>query len=709
MSTNHGIEISQDGKIAYVVNQNEFRVIDITDPSNLRLLAHINNSNSGQTIGGHRLAISSDERYAFTSFGQIIVISNIQAWDGNTPPPDDKNTLAYVNETVIPNSAGGWPHRSTSHIELRTVGGKDYAYYADYHSGLVIFDVTDVNNPIFLGAHTRLQGLINQATISIDISRDGSTAYVINSGPHWGALSILDISDLSSTTYNPQGVGHNVGVKTHFTSTSLTEQVIFREWTEAITLSSNEDIAFVGSNGGIKIIDLSDTNNQSFYNTTGGAVRQITLSPDGNTAYVSADFGGADILDISDPFNPQLIQNVKNLNKYSKGNAISPDQSTLLLAHHGGALEAFDAGKSSLLSDNSDTVSITVNNINDSPTGSVAIIGTSEQGEVLTASNSLADVDGLGSISYQWNRDGSAISGATASTYTLMQADVGSVITVTANYTDGQGTAESVTSLATSVVANVNDAATGAVTISGTPTQGEVLTASNSLADVDGLGPISYQWNRDRTAISGATSSTYTLLQADVDSTITVTATFTDGFGTAESVTSSATSGVANVNDSPTGQLSISGIPVFSNTLTADTSSIADPDGLGGFTYQWKAEGINIVGATNASYQLSSENVENFESITVAASYTDQGGTSESLTSNSIIAGHVDLDSNGILDGSNWKSYRIYDLAKDNPYIRDKKNRKYSILGQKWRSSSPVQAVVNPSRYHVRMLDYLAK
>ena len=99
---------------------------------------------------------------------------------------------------------------------------------------------------------------------------------------------------------------------------------------------------------------------------------------------------------------------------------------------------------------------------------------------------------GLGTISYQWNRDGVAVSGATDATYTLTQADVGTAITVTASYTDtplnNAGTAESVTSAATAQVANVNDAPTGTVTISGTATEDQVLTASNTLADEGGQG-----------------------------------------------------------------------------------------------------------------------------------------------------------------------------------------------------------------------------
>tara|TARA_Y100001968_G_scaffold330550_1_gene382741 strand:+ start:181 stop:1197 length:1017 start_codon:yes stop_codon:yes gene_type:complete len=79
-----------------------------------------------------------------------------------------------------------------------------------------------------------------------------------------------------------------------------------------------------------------------------------------------------------------------------------------------------------------------VNNQNDAPTGSVTISGTVTQGQTLTTANTLADADGLGNISYQWKRASAVISGATSSTYSLFQADVGSAITVTASYTDEQ-------------------------------------------------------------------------------------------------------------------------------------------------------------------------------------------------------------------------------------------------------------------------------
>ncbi|MGY4879726.1 hypothetical protein ACLUEY_17845, partial [Vreelandella aquamarina] len=116
--------------------------------------------------------------------------------------------------------------------------------------------------------------------------------------------------------------------------------------------------------------------------------------------------------------------------------------------------------------------------------------GTATEDEVLTASNNLNDEDGLGTVTYQWLRDGNEITDATNTTYTLTQADVGAEISVRASYTDQQDTAEAVTSAATDSVANVNDAPTGSVTISGDAVEDQTLTASNSLTDEDGKGTV---------------------------------------------------------------------------------------------------------------------------------------------------------------------------------------------------------------------------
>ncbi len=277
------------------------------------------------------------------------------------------------------------------------------------------------------------------------------------------------------------------------------------------------------------------------------------------------------------------------------------------------------------------TLTINVTPVNDLPTGNVLISGTATQNQTLTASNSLADVDGLGTIIYQWLAAGTVIPGATGSTLRLTQAQVGKSITVKASYTDLQGTAESVTSSATTAVVNVNDAPTGSVLITGTAIQGQTLTASNTIGDIDGLGAISYQWLSDGTLISGVTGPNYTLGQTDVGKAISVNASYIDGFNTTENVTSSATSLVIHQNNAPNGGVSITGIATQNAVLFANVSTLTDLDGVGVINYQWLANGSEITGATGSSYTLSQSQVG--KSITVKASYVDGYGTNETVVS----------------------------------------------------------------------------
>jgi hypothetical protein len=165
------------------------------------------------------------------------------------------------------------------------------------------------------------------------------------------------------------------------------------------------------------------------------------------------------------------------------------------------------------------------------------ISGAATQGQILSAGKDLVST---GSVSYQWLGNGQPISGNTGNTLVLGQAQVGKTISVTATYSINGGTPASATSDPTVSVANINDLPTGAVNITGTAMQGQTLTAANTLDDLDGLGTISYQWSAGGTPITGATSNTLVLGQAEVGKTITVTASYTDTFSHAESVSSAA-------------------------------------------------------------------------------------------------------------------------------------------------------------------------
>ena len=138
------------------------------------------------------------------------------------------------------------------------------------------------------------------------------------------------------------------------------------------------------------------------------------------------------------------------------------------------------------------TFTVTVNAVNDAPVGLVTIDNiTPAVGDTLTASNTLADADGLsGPISYQWYLDGVALGGATGNTYTVVPADVGGVITVVASYTDDQGTFESVSSAPTAAVTNVNNAPVIGGGSAGAVTE-DVDPDSDGLLEVGGVLSIS--------------------------------------------------------------------------------------------------------------------------------------------------------------------------------------------------------------------------
>ena len=107
-------------------------------------------------------------------------------------------------------------------------------------------------------------------------------------------------------------------------------------------------------------------------------------------------------------------------------------------------------------------------NVNDPPVGVPLVIGTAvENGTVTVDASGISDPDGLGTFSFQWQRNGIDISGATGTSYMAVNADVGLPLDVVVSYVDARGTAESVSSAKTAPVVNVNDAPTGAVLITG--------------------------------------------------------------------------------------------------------------------------------------------------------------------------------------------------------------------------------------------------
>ena len=196
---------------------------------------------------------------------------------------------------------------------------------------------------------------------------------------------------------------------------------------------------------------------------------------------------------------------------------------------------------------------------------------------------------GTGTLTYQWKKGGTAISGATASTYTTpttVAGDNGSSFTVTITNSVGN-----VTSNAATLTVNVPPSITTqpvshTVTVEQTATF--TVTATSS-------GTLTYQWKKNGTAISGATAASYTTpatVAGDNGASFTVTVT-----GNSGNITSSAAILTVNVPPSVTTQ------PVSKTVTAGQTATFTvTAAGTAPLTYQWKKNGTAISGATSASY-----------------------------------------------------------------------------------------------------------
>ena len=287
-------------------------------------------------------------------------------------------------------------------------------------------------------------------------------------------------------------------------------------------------------------------------------------------------------------------------------------------------------------------------------TGGPGITGRVWAGETLTATTDLIeDEDGLtgATFTYQWLVDGAEINGATDSTYIVIAADEGKPIEVRVAFTDDAGNPESLISnpflsappliIRDVPVIASNTTATGAPTITGTVRVGETLTANTTdISDSDGLNKatFTYQWLADDADITDATGSTYTLVAADEGKTVKVRITFTDDAGNDESLTSAPTATVTASNTPATGEPTITGTAQVGETLTANTTGIADSDGLNNatFTYQWLADDTDITDATGSTYTLAVADEE--KTVKVRVTFTDDRGHQETVTSTATAA-----------------------------------------------------------------------
>ncbi|MEA2389938.1 MAG: large repetitive protein [Solirubrobacteraceae bacterium] len=184
---------------------------------------------------------------------------------------------------------------------------------------------------------------------------------------------------------------------------------------------------------------------------------------------------------------------------------------------------------------------------------------------------------------------------------------------------------------------------TGAPTISGTPTDGQTLTADPGTWSGTVPMTYAYQWKRCDSAGNncsniGTNASTYTLTSPDAGSTIRVAVTATNGGGST-SATSAQTAAVAYVAPANTALPTISGTTRDGQVLTAAPGTWTGTTPLT-YAYQWKrcdsaGNSCSNIGANSSTYTLTSPDAGSTIRVVVTAS--NGSGTPASATSNQYV------------------------------------------------------------------------
>jgi Immunoglobulin domain/Immunoglobulin I-set domain len=223
-------------------------------------------------------------------------------------------------------------------------------------------------------------------------------------------------------------------------------------------------------------------------------------------------------------------------------------------------------------------------------------------------------------LSYQWHKNGAAIAGATAALYTTpaaAPANDGDAFGVIISNSAGTTASSSATlSVTASTIAP-------APAITSEPSDASITAGQAATFSVvaSGTAPLSYQWQKNGTAITGATAVTYTTPAATTaDSGATFAVVVSNSAGSATSRSAKLTVAAPGGPVAP----SITVQPADQSIRAGQTATYSvTATGTAPLSYQWRKNGTAIAGATSASY------------ITPAATTADSGATFAVVVSNS--------------------------------------------------------------------------
>lgn len=260
----------------------------------------------------------------------------------------------------------------------------------------------------------------------------------------------------------------------------------------------------------------------------------------------------------------------------------------------------------------SDAISVTMQKelkITKQPTGFTLIEGESGNLSVTAV--------GEGTLSYQWYKDGAAISGATSSALAFSELEIADAGSYTVKITDKAGS--TLTSNAATVtvhnILEITKQPEGIAMVEG--------NAASLTVVAEGQGTLSYQWYKDDVALSGATSATLSFSRLAMSNAGKYKVVVSDINGTL----TSSTVEVAVYN-----KLEITKQPAGFTVVEGNAKSLTvEAEGEGTLSYQWYKDDVVMTGANGASITFDSIAISDAGEYKVVI--TDDIG---SITSNTV-------------------------------------------------------------------------
>ena len=568
----------------------------------------------------------------------------------------------------------GNPYISTS----QSYSGKSSIYFDGSGSGIVISDQNlNVGNADFeMDFYFKTDGNQNPWSVLVASENEGGWGEINNGTTDGGLLNFYNGADSQGKNFN-DGKWHHVqaGQTGNLSYLKVDGVTLDSEMTTATSHDfnnliigklggmwiGNSDNSFKGWIDDFKISTSTNLNNVNEAPT----LSSKTLSLAENSVATTA----VDTLTATDPEGDSLSYSITAGNTDVDGDgkaAFAINTSTgAITVNDAGDLNFEDTKTFSLTVSASDgslsstaTATVNLTNVNEAPTLSSKTLSLAENSVATTAVGALTATDPDGdSLTYSITAgntdvdgDGKAAFAINSSTGAITVNDAGDLnyegtrtFSLTVNASDGDltGTSTAVIDLTdvnevptlsskTLSLAENSVAATDVGTLTATDPEGDALTYSISAGntDVDGDGKAAFAINSSTGAITVNDAGD---LNYEGTKTFDLTVKASDGslFSTA-----TATVNLINVNEAPTGSVSISGSAIQGQVLKV-ASTLKDPDGAGTAKVQWLRDGTSIANATSSSYTLTTADVG--KSISARLSYTDGGGFAETKTTSTVI------------------------------------------------------------------------